>query len=90
MMLPGRVDKDMGHNRNYDVGNIINQIRLVEAECKHPYTDGYVAWGAKQDLYQLKWLIEQSLRNCPTFGPEPDWLKEQEKKKIIKILKDEV
>ena len=69
MMLPCRVEKDMGHKRNYDVGDIINQIRLIEAECRHPYTDGFVAWGSKQDLYQLKFIIEQSAKEAsiPAF-----------------------
>jgi hypothetical protein len=52
--------------------------------------DGFIAWGAKQDLYRLKWIIEDALRRCPDFSPEKEWLKEQEQERIIKILKDDI
>lgn len=54
-------------------------------------SDSYVQWGAKQDLWRLKWIIEDAMKACPTFSHvEEEWLKEQEQKKIIRILKDEV
>jgi hypothetical protein len=53
----------------------------------NPRNDGFTTWPIKQDLYQLKWLIESALENASTYAPEQEWLNEQEQKKIWKILK---
>jgi hypothetical protein len=50
-------------------------------------TDSWIAWGLKQDLYQIKWALDEAIRRCPVFSPEDEWLKEQEQKRIIEILK---
>ncbi len=88
MMLPDR--REMGYKKSYDIDAAHMHIRRAGSECRHPSTDGFVAWSVKQDLWQLKWSIDALLRELPTFGPEPEWLREQEQKKIIKILKDEM
>ncbi len=80
----------MGYKHSYDIISALQQIRAAAAECSDPRNDGFIAWGVKQDLYQLKWFLEDVMKNCPEFGStESDWLREQEQKKIIKILKDE-
>lgn len=80
----------MGFKKNWDVATVAQQINTMAYECSSPYNDGYVAWGVKQDLYRIKWLVEDALKRCSTFSPEEEWLKEQEQKKIIKILKDDI
>ena len=77
----------MGFTKRWDVGDISRQIHAISRECSSPYNDGYTAFGCKQDLYIIKELIDQQLKNLPTFSGESEWLQEQEKKRIIKILK---
>ena len=79
----------MGFKKSWDVANIAQQINTMTYEANSGYTDGFVGWGIKQDLYRIKWLVDDALKRCSTFTPEDEWLKEQEQKKIIKILKDE-
>jgi hypothetical protein len=80
----------MGYKHSYDIVQAYQQIRSAAAECTNSRTDGFIAWGVKQDLYQLKWYLDDLLKRCPEFSSvEADWLREQEQKKIIKILKDE-
>jgi hypothetical protein len=79
----------MGYNYSYDIVRALNEIRLAAYECSSSRIDGFVAWGIKQDLYQVKWLLDDLLKECPTFSPEPEWLREQEQKKILRLLKDE-
>ena len=79
----------MGYNHSYDIVRALNEIRKAAYECSNGRTDGFVAWGIKQDMYQVKWMLDDLLKNCPTVSPEAAWLKEQEQKKIIRILKDE-
>jgi hypothetical protein len=81
----------MGYKHSYDIIQTYQQIRAAGAECANPRTDGFIAWGVKQDLYQLKWYLDDLLKSCPEFSSiETDWLREQEQKKIIKILKDDI
>ena len=77
----------MGYHISWDVASITQQIYKMRGEICSPYNDGYTTWPIKQDLYQLKWLIDQSLQDCPTFSGEEEWLKEQSKKQMWSELK---
>lgn len=79
----------MGYKTSYDIVRALNEIRAAAYECSNSRNDGFVAWGIKQDLYQVKWMLDDLLRDCPTFGPEEEWLREQEQKRIIRYLRDE-
>ena len=48
---------------------------------------GFVNWPCKQDLYCVKFAVDEMLRNTSTFVGEEEWLKEQEKEKMWKALK---
>lgn len=74
--------------KDWDIASIAKQVRSLSRECSSPYNDGFTAFHLKQDLYQLKQLIDTALSDSPDFGQlETDWLTEQEKKRIINILK---
>ena len=80
----------MGYKKNWDVANVAQQINTMVYEMNSGRTDGFVGWGIKQDLYRIKWLAEDALKRSSTFSGEEEWLREQEQKKIIKILKDDI
>lgn len=67
--------------------DVIHWVYKLSRNVCDPRNDGFTAWCSKQDLYQLKFILDEAIANCPTFEPERGWLKEQEQKKIIKILK---
>lgn len=78
----------MGFKKSWDVADITRQLHSLARECASPYNDGFTAFGLKQELYLLKEAIDRALEESPNFGNlEQDWLTEQEKKRIIKILK---
>lgn len=78
----------MGLKKNWDTMDISNQISALSRECSSTYNDGFTAFEFKKDLYQIKFMIDQALKMAPDFGDmEQQWLTEQEKKRIIKILK---
>lgn len=78
----------MGFKKNWDVTDITSQVHSLSREIRSPYNDGFTAWYAKQDLYQIKKIVDEALASSPDFGDlEQQWLQEQEKKRIIKILK---
>ena len=39
--------------------------------------DGFNKFGAKKELYKTKWMVENALKDAPTFAGEEDWIKEQ-------------
>ena len=78
----------MGFKKSWDVGNVAQQINSAAYECMSPYNDGFTAFYTKQDLYRIKWIAEDALKRCPTFAGEEEWLREQEKKQVIKILSE--
>ena len=78
----------MDFKKNWEVGDITSQVHSLAREISSPYNDGYTQWHCKQDLYQIKQLVDQALARSPNFGDlEQEWLQTQEKKHIIKILK---
>jgi len=80
----------MGFKKRWDVNEIYSQLRALSGEVNSRYNDGFTCFYAKQDLYQIKWFIDEQLKKCPKFTGEDEWLLEEEKKKVINILKDEM
>lgn len=72
----------------WSVSDITQQLHGIARECGSPYNDGFTGFYIKQDLYQIKFILDEIIKNCPNFGnAEEQWLTEQEKKRIIKHLK---
>ena len=79
----------MGFRYSYNIADAAREINAAAYDACDMRQDGYVCWGAKQDLYRLKWILEDAIRRCPHFTPEYEWLREQEKQKVIRILKND-
>jgi hypothetical protein len=81
----------MGFKFSYNITNAAREINAAAYDASNSLNDGFIAWGAKQDLYRLKFILDDALGRCPNFGSiEEDWIREQEKKKVIKILKNDI
>jgi hypothetical protein len=79
----------MGFRKSWDPAAIANQIRSLSRECSSSYNDGFTSFECKKDLLLIKKLVDDALADAPNFGEiEERWLKEQEQKRIIKILKE--
>lgn len=73
---------------NMDVPYCTSEIRKAIVEMNSAHNDGYVRWGVKQDLYLLKFMLDDVLENAPTFDKkEETWLKEQSQAKMMQVLK---
>ena len=78
----------MNFHKNWDVADIASQIYRLARSCSNPYTDGFTSFECKKDLYQLRQILDDALKEAPDFGElEKDWLDEQEKKRLVKILR---
>jgi len=67
--------------------DIMGHIRKMNIEMTSPYNDGYMSWGIKQDLYIVKFFLDKVLADAPEFKDEAEWLKEQEQRLMMEILK---
>jgi hypothetical protein len=63
------------------------QLLKAHGEICSPYNDGWTAWQTKQELYEIKFLLEEMLKRQPDFGGEDEWLVEQSKKHMWSELK---
>ena len=72
--------------RDWDVDLIIAQCRKMYAAANDPYMTGWNNWPAKQDLYRVKFAVDEMLKNTAKFSPEDEWLEDQEKQRMWKAL----
>lgn len=77
--------------QRYSVNEILNQLRSCHYDVTDPRMDGFFQWGRKQDLYRVKFALDEMIANSSTFVPEEEWLKEQqveqEQRRMLQILK---
>lgn len=62
----------MGFKKSWDEGEIIRQLRTMARECSSPYNDGFTSMYIKQDLIQIKFLLDDLLESCPKFQGEEE------------------
>lgn len=74
---------------NQDIQKVSQVVNSISRHINDKRADGYTQWAAKQDLYRLKFMIDEALGNCPKFSPEDEWLREIEKLKLLGILSKE-
>lgn len=80
----------MGYRHDYDINSIYHQLYMANVAMHDPRNDGSVTWGIKQDLYKIKFLMDNIMNNASTYVDEAEWLEEQSKKEMWKILKNDI
>jgi hypothetical protein len=59
--------------KDWDIDDVARQIRAIHRQAASPYNDGFTAIGCKQDLFQIKCLIEDLYADTPIFDEEDQW-----------------
>ena len=77
----------MGFKKPIELNDVTMQLLRACGEVKSPYNDGFSAFYIKQDIYKVKWLVDEILKELPEFSGEKEWLEEQDKKKVWSELK---
>ena len=72
--------------RDWTVDQIIAECRKMYAAANDPYMTGWNNWPAKQDLYRVKFAVDEMLKDTAKFSPEDEWLEDQEKQRMWKAL----
>lgn len=73
----------------WSVDRIKADIQRIRFACTDPRMDGFVTWGCKQDLYRIKFYLEEQLKECPTYSVEAEWLEQQRKEQVWNALTDQ-
>jgi len=81
-----RINK-MGFRKPMDYNQVHHQIYMAGVELRSPYNDGFTQWEIKKDLYEIKWLLDQIMKDSPTFSEEEQFLKENEQRVMWRTLK---
>lgn len=77
----------MGFRKHLDYNTVSHNIYMAGVELCNDRNDGYTQWEIKQDLYRLQWLIDNILRQSPSFVGEEEFLKEHENAEVWRALK---
>ncbi len=77
----------MGFQKPINYDYIIEQLAKTSREIASPYNDGFTGWALKQELYAIKYFLDEALNDLPKFSDEEQFLAELHKKKMWKKLK---
>ena len=72
--------------RDWNADQIIAQCRSMYRATNDPYMTGWNNWPAKQDLYRVKFAVDEMLKDTGKFLDEDEWLEDQEKQRMWKAL----
>ena len=73
---------------NYSLEQALLECEKMYYRATDMRATGWETWPCKQDLYRVKFALDEMLKNCPTYSVEQEWLDELEKEKMWKTLKE--
>ena len=73
---------------SWNVEQVIAQCQKIYYGANDHNLTGWNNWPCKQDLYRVKFAVDEMLRNTGSFVGEAEWLEEQEKQKMWKALNE--
>jgi vancomycin permeability regulator SanA len=78
----------MGFRKPMDYYSVHHQIVVTGVELNSSRNDGFVAFEMKKDLYRLKFLLDQILKDSPEFVGEEEFLEQQSKQQMWRALNE--
>jgi hypothetical protein len=72
--------------KHWDADQVISECQQMYFGANDPMVTGWVNWPCKQDLYRVKFAVDEMLAKTSRFSGEDEWLLEQEKDKMWKRL----
>ena len=77
---------------NWNVDKVISECQKMYYGATDSHMTGYVNWPCKQDLYRVKFAVDEMLKNTSKFSGEEEWLDEmqdeRDKKQVWKALNE--
>ena len=78
----------MGFRKPMDYNSVQHQIYMAGVEMNNPRNDGFTTFEIKKDLYKLKWLLDQIMKDSSTYAGEKEFVEEHEKKVMWRTLSE--
>ena len=72
--------------KTWNADQVISECQQMYHGANDPYMTGFVNWPCKQDLYRVKFAVDDMLSKTPKFTGEAEWLLEQEQQQMWKRL----
>ena len=76
----------MGFRKPMDYNQVHHQIYMAGVELHHPGNDGFTQFEIKKDLHKIKWMLDEIMKDAPTFAGEDEFLKEHDQVKMWRTL----
>jgi hypothetical protein len=77
---------------NWNVDKVIADCQKMYHGANDPYETGWNNWPCKQDLYRVKFAVDEMLKKTANFVDEEQWVSEQqverEKNQVWKTLNE--
>ncbi len=73
---------------DWNVDRVIGECQKMYRGANDPYVTGWNNWPCKQDLYRVKFAVDEMLKNTSTFTGEEEWLEEHDKQQVWKALNE--
>ena len=77
---------------DWNANHVIAELGKMYRGATDPYVTGWNNWPCKQDLYRVKFAVDDMLAKTTKFSGEDEWLEEQrierEKQQVWKKLNE--
>lgn len=73
---------------DWNVDRVIGECQKMYRGANDPYMTGWVNWPCKQDLYRVKFAVDEMLKKTANFAGEEEWLEEHNKEEVWKALNE--
>lgn len=74
--------------KDWSVEQVIGACQRMHRGATDPNMTGWVNWPCKQDLYRVKFAVDEMLKKTSTFVGEEEWLEEHRKEQVWKALNE--
>ena len=74
--------------KNWSIEQVISACQKMHHGATDPNMTGWVNWPCKQDLYRVKFAVDEMLKKTGTFSGEEEWLEEHNKEQVWKALNE--
>ena len=74
--------------KNWNSNQIISEIQKIYWAGTDPRMDGFSTWPCKQDMYRIKWAVDEMLSQMPTYSVEDEFLEQHNKELVWKTLNE--
>ena len=73
---------------DWNTAHVIAELGKMYRGANDPYVTGWNNWPCKQDLYRVKFAVDEMLKKTSKFSGEEEWLEEHDKQQVWKALNE--